>query len=231
MAIQFGRKKMKKVLLGLSVCLLLASLASADLMMTACPLGKGKWNYMPGAMIDFNYASMGGNAYMMMDAFGYGLNDKLDLYAATGVGYSAKTGMMNAMSMNSYALNLKYTVLAESLTQPFSLAINGGIKSMPMSMTSMNQMQGSLGLIVSKMTDRFNPYAGVAYRTTRQSYGDFSQVDYTIGTGIGPMDKMLMIEYTLQLMSVSSGSGFATLVGGNHYSSSQIAIGACFGLN
>lgn len=222
---------MKKILLALSVCLVLASLASAEIMMTACPLGKGKWGLMPGAMIDFNYAGMGGNSYMMMDALGYGLKDNLDLYVSTGVGYSAKTGMMGTMSMNSYAVNLKYTWLAESLTQPFSLSLNGGIKSLPMSMTSMNQMQGSVGLTVSKMINAFTPYAGITYRTNRQSYGDYSQIDYTVGTGIGPMDKMLTIEYTLQLMSVSSGSSFANLVGGNNYSSSQIAIGACLGLN
>ena len=222
---------MKKILLALSVCLLLASLASADLMLTACPLGKGKWNVMPGAMADFNYAGMGSNSYMMMDSLGYGLKDNLDLYVSTGVGYSKRTAMMGTMSMNSYALNLKYTVLAESLTQPVSVAINGGLKSMPMSMTTMNQMQGSVGVIVSKMMNAFTPYAGATYRTNRQSYGDYGQIDYTIGTGIGPMDKMLMVEYTLQTMSVAGGSSFATLIGGTNYTSSQIVIGACLGLN
>jgi hypothetical protein len=222
---------MKKILLALFVCLLFTSLASADIMMTACPLGKGKWSVMPGAMVDFNYASMGSNAYMQMVALGVGLNDRLDAYVSAGVGYSAKTGMMGTMSMNSYALNLKYTMLAENLTQPVSLALNGGIKSMPMSMTSMNQMQESVGLIVSKMVNNFNPYAGVTYRTTTQSYGNYSQIDYTIGAGIGPMEKMFMIEYTLQNMTVAGGSMFATLVGGASYASSQIAIGACLGLN
>ena len=223
---------MKKLLLVLSICLLFASLASAEIMMSACPLGKGKWGLMPGAMADFNYASMGGNSYMMMDALGYGLKDNLDLYVAAGVGYSAPTGMMRAMSMNTYALNLKYTVLGENLTQPFSLAINGGIKSMPMSMTSMNQLQGSAGLIVSKMIGTFNPYAGITYRSNAQPYGNYSQIDYTVGTGIGPMDKMLTIEYTLQTMSLDSGTNFSNmLVKGTSYTSSQIAIGACLGLN
>ena len=222
---------MKKFFLVFSICLLFASLASAELMMSACSLGKGKWGLMPGATVDFNYAAMGGNAYMMMDSLGYGLNDRLDLYGTLGVGYSAKTGVMNAMSMTTYALNLKYTILAESLTQPYSLAANFGLKSMPMSMTSMNQTQGSLGLVVSKMVNNFNPYAGVTYRTTRQGFGDFSQLDYTIGTGIGPMDKMLTVEYTLQLVSVAGGTGFSTLVNGNNFTSSQIAIGGCLALN
>jgi len=222
---------MKKILFVLTVCLLLASLASAEIMMVACPLGKGKLGLMPGAMADFNYAGMGSNSYMMMDSLGFGLQDKLDVYLSAGVGYSARTGMMGTMSMLSYALNLKYTLLSENLTQPFSLAVNGGLKSMPMSMTTMNQMQGSLGLIVSKMINNFTPYAGATYRTSRQTYGDFGQIDYTIGTGIGPMDKMLMIEYTLQTISVASGSSFAALIGGTNYTSSQIAIGACIGLN
>ncbi len=223
---------MKKVLFVFSICLLLSSLASAELMMSACPLGQGKFSLMPGAMVDFNYASMGGNAYMMMDMLGYGVNDRLDVYGSVGAGYSAPvTGMMNAMTMTSYAAGLKYLVLAESLTQPFSLGVNLGLKSMPMSMTSMNQMQGSLGLVVSKMTGNFNPYAGVTYRSTRQGYGDFSQIDWTVGTGIGPMDKMLTIEYTLQLVSIASGTSFSALANGDHYASSQIAIGGCLALN
>jgi len=222
---------MKKIFFAVSICLLLASLASAELMMSACPLGKGKWGLMPGAMVDFNYAAMGGNSYMMMDSFGYGLNDRVDLYGTLGVGYSARTGVMNPMTMTSYALDLKYSIWSENLTTPYSLAANFGLKSMPMSMTSMNQMQGSLGLVVSKMMGNFNPYAGLTYRSTRQGYGDFSQVDWTIGTGIGPMDKMLTIEYTLQLYSVASGTSLATLVNGNNYSSSQITIGGCLALN
>ena len=222
---------MKKFLLALSVCLLFASLASAEIMMSACPLGKGKWGFMPGAMVDFNYAGMGGNSYMMMDSLGYGLKDNLDLYVSAGAGYSARTGMMGTMSMNSYALNLKYTVLGENLTQPVSLAVNAGIRNMAMSMASMNQMQGSIGLVVSKMLNAFNPYAGITYRSTAQGYGNYSQVDYTVGAGIGPMDKMLTIEYTLQNMSVDGGSNFGMLVGGTTYASSQITIGACLGLN
>jgi hypothetical protein len=222
---------MKKIMLVLLVCLLLAPLASADLMLTACPLGKGKWNAMPGAMVDFNYCGMGANSYMMMDSLGYGLKDDLDLYASLGVGYSAASPLMGIMYMTSYALNLKYTVLAESLTQPVSVAVNAGLKSMPMSMTSMNQMQGSLGLIVSKMINNFTPYAGATVRTIRQAYGDCGQIDYTVGTGIGPMDKMFMIEYTLQTVSVAGGSSFATKIGGTNFQSSQIAIGACLGLN
>jgi len=223
---------MKKLLIGLFVCSLIASVASAEIMMTGCPLGKGKWSVMPGVMADVNYCNMGRMSYMQMIALGYGLNDKLDVYASGGLGYSsAVTGKMGTMTMNSYTLNLKYTLIGESLTQPISLAVNAGVKSMPMSMTSMNQMQGSLGLIVSKMIKNFNPYAGITYRNTTQSYGNYSQIDYTIGTGIGPMEKMLMIEYTLQTMSLASGTSFTTLVGGNTYTSSQITIGACLGLN
>jgi hypothetical protein len=212
---------MKKFLLASFVCLLFVSLASAEIMMSACPLGKGKWGLMPGATVDFNYAGLGGNAYMMMDALGYGLKDNLDLYLSAGVGYSAKTGMMGTMSMTAYAVNLKYTFLSESLTQPVSLAVDGGVRSMPMSMTSMNQMQESVGLIVSKMLGAFNPYAGITYRNNTQDFGNFTQIDYTIGTGIGPMDRMLTAEYTLQTVSAAGGS----------YNDSQVAIGACLGLN
>ena len=216
---------MKRLLFVLIMCLALSSVSLAEIMMTACPLGSGNWGLMLGSMLDQNYIDMGNTDVMYMDSVGYGINDKLDLYASCGLGYSQKAAgkprMMNSMTMSSVAAALKYTLISEDLNIPASVAVNAGVRTCNMSMATMTSTQYNVGLIVSKMIKQFTPYIGVNYRATKQAYGDASQMDYTIGTGIGPMERMVMIEDTLQSI---------TLLGAT-FTSNQISAGACFILN
>ncbi|MCX5748858.1 MAG: hypothetical protein NTZ10_01240 [Candidatus Saganbacteria bacterium] len=216
---------MKRLLFGLLVCLILVAAASAEIMMTACPLGQGKWNVMLGSMVDQNYFNMGSTDVMWMDAVGYGINDRLDLYGSIGLGYSQKATdqarTMNSMTMSSIGVAAKYTLLSEDLKMPLSLAVNAGIRTCNMSMATMTNTQYNTGLVASKMIKQFTPYAGVNYRTTKQAYGDYTQMDYTIGMGIGPMERMFMIEDTLQYINFGSSA----------WQSNQISAGFCFNLN
>lgn len=222
---------MKRFLLGLFVSALVCSAASAEIMTTACPLGQGKWGAMSGAMVDYNYSAMGGKDVMLMDAVGYGISDNLDVYLSGGIGYSEKTAAMSIMSMTAQALNLKYTLIGESLTAPVSLAVTAGIKSMPSSMAAMDQTQLGLGLVVSKMVNAFTPYAGVAYRTANQNFGNYSQIDLTVGTAFGPMERMLMVEYTVQMMTLTDNTSLSMMNGGTSFTSDQITVGGCVALN
>lgn len=215
---------MKKLTAVLFICAALVSVACADVMMTACPLGEGKWSVMLGSMADQNYYNMGNTDVMYMDSAGYGLTDNLDLYASCGLGYSQKgsTMPMGIMTMSSIGAALKYTLISESLTAPISVAADCGVRTCSMSMASMTGTQYNIGLIASKMIKIFTPYVGINLRETKMRYqGDYSQVDYTVGTAIGPMERMFMIEDTLQLINGPMTS----------YQSNQIAAGACFGLN
>jgi hypothetical protein len=213
---------MKRLFLVLAACFVVSSVSWAEIMMTAFPLGGGKWGVMLGSMIDQNYFNMGSTDVMYMDSVGYGVNDKLDLYLSCGLGYSQratdKARTMNSMTMSSVGAAVKYTLISEDLSTPLSLAVNAGVRTCNMSMATMTNTQYNIGLVTSKMIKQFTPYAGVNYRTTKQAYGDYQQMDYTIGTGIGPMEKMFMIEDTLQAITFGSET----------FTSNQVSAGFCF---
>jgi hypothetical protein len=217
---------MKKSLIGLLVCLLLVSVASAEVLMTANPIGKGKVSVSLGAKLDQNYFDMGNISMLCVDALQYGINDKLDLYASTGIGFSQKATdkprTMDALTMSFGNVGLKYTLVNEDPNgRRVSIAVNGAIKAGSNSKPTMNNWQYVVGVLASKRVNNFNPYLGVNYRLTKQTYGDYSQVDYTLGTGIGPADRMVIIEDTVQSVDFA----------GANFLSNQIALAFTIGLN
>jgi len=217
---------MKKCLVGSLICLFIASGASAEIMMTAKPLGKGKCNLTLGAKYDQNYFDMGNISAMFVDTVQYGVNEKLDVYASTSLGFSQKATerprTMDALTMFSASAGLKYALLLEDpKTERISLAVNAGLKASSVSKSTMNSWQYSVGILAGKRVNNFSPYAGINYRLTTQAYGDYSQVDYTLGTGIGPEERMLIIEDTLQVITFA----------GSTFTSNQIALGFAIGLN
>ena len=216
---------MKKYLIGLFVCFFMVSAASAEILMTANPLGKGKCNMTIGSKLDQNYFDMGAVDVLYLDSIGYGITDRLDIYATTGIGYSQKATdkqrTMDAMTMISLGAGLKFALLTED-TKPLSLAVTAGIKGGAQSKSSMNNWQYNVGLIASKKVKKLlNPYAGVNYRSTRQNYGDYSQMDYSIGAMFGPEGRTLVVEDTIQSITFA----------GSTFTSNQFALGFCIGLN
>ncbi len=213
---------MKRLLFSALVLAVLVSAASAEVMMPAYTLGKGVGNIMVGAMLDQNYFNWSNTDVMNMVTATYGINDRTDVSVSGGLGFSQYTPSMKmTMSMSSVGAGIKYALLCENLSTPLSLSVNAGVRTMNMSMASMDNTQYDLGIVASKMIKKLTPYAAINFRQTLMSYkGDYSQVDYTIGTAIGPMDRMIMIEDTLQLISGPTAN----------YTSNQFAVGACFNL-
>jgi len=129
---------------------------------------------------------------------------------------------MDALTMFTAGVGLKYALLIENpATAQLSLAINAGIKAACLSKSSMNSWQYSLGILASKRLNNFDPYLGITYSFTAQPYGDYSQVDATVGTGIGPNERMFLIEDTLQTINFS----------GSIFTSNQTTLSFSIGLN
>ena len=109
---------MRKVFFGLLICLLLVSISSAETLMTAKPIGKGKYNVTLGAKLDQNYFDMGNIAPMFVDSIQYGVDEKLDVYALTGLGFSQKATdrprTMDALTMFSAGVWAKYALSIEN---------------------------------------------------------------------------------------------------------------------
>ena len=216
---------MKKYLIGALIFIFSAGAASAEIMMTADPLGKGKWSMTAGAKLDQNYFDMGAVSVQYLDTFGYGINDRLDIYATTGLGYSQKATdkprTMDTMTMVNLGASLKYALFTQDAKRQFSMSVIAGFKGGSQSKSSMNNWQYSIGLIASRKHKLFSPYLGMNYRQTKQNYGDYSQADYTIGAKFGTEDRSLVLEDTLQIVDFA----------GNAFQSNQFALGVCIGLN
>ena len=74
---------MKKILLALTIIAVITSVASASVLVTANPIGQGKWGWLAAGQYDSNAGlsatQIGAGGYV-----GYGVMDKLDVYAKIG---------------------------------------------------------------------------------------------------------------------------------------------------
>lgn len=209
----------------LLLCLLLVSAASAELLVTANPIGQGKWAVLGAYLSDNNVGSWGTTtltAATVAGYVGYGLTDKLDLYINGGQATAGNIPVAGVSStLMAYGLNLKYQLLAEGDTMPVSVAGGIGYKSMTAKMTGMADTTGSetmVGVGVSKMFLPFIPYGGVAYRSDTSSGTTTTKLDITAGSAIAWSSQgAVFIEYTNQ--SVTPPAGAAT------YTNGQIGLG------
>lgn len=208
-------------------CFLLAfmliSVASAEMLVTANPIGQGKWAFLGAGLQDSSVGGSGSTLTMTTIGgyAGYGVTDKLDVFAQLGqasfsVG-STKTTILG--------LTLKYEVMEESVSFPVSVSVGGGYKSLSTdtggSTTSGNQMLVGVG--VSKLMAPFIPYGGLTYRTT-SSGGTTTQTqsDLTVGSAIAwSAQGAVFVEYTMQSITPNGGSA---------YTSGQIGLGVGYSI-
>ncbi|MBN2058021.1 MAG: hypothetical protein JW782_04440 [Candidatus Saganbacteria bacterium] len=217
---------MKKVLVILLSLSFIASVASAELLVTANPIGTGQWAVLGAGLQDSNYGNISGYTLTTLGGYvGYGLMDMLDLYvnAAYGTMGGLPSGVEGSGTLAG--LNLKYAVLQEA---PVSVAIGAGLKALsvriknPLTDTTNSGTQISLGVGVSKLMAPFIPYGGVAYRSTSGDVGDATQLDATVGSAIAWSSQgAVFVEYTLQSITPKGGSNF---------SSGQIGLGVGYQL-
>lgn len=221
----------------------MASVASAELLTTANPIGQGRFALELAGIQDSNLGDVATDAKLTTIGgyIGYGVTDKLDAYLQLGSGTSSgvTTGIPGIadieISGTGVGLNLKYTVLSEGETMPVSMAVGVGYKSTstttktpaipiiptPATETTVSGSEMLLGVGVSKVIVPFIPYLGIAYRTASTDGTEVStQLDLTLGSAIAWSEQgAVFVEYTNQSI---------TPKGGSVYTSGQIALGVAY---
>ena len=215
---------MRKFSVLFLLMVLVVSAASAELLTTANPVGKGSWCFMGAGTQSRNYANVSDYTLTTLGAYaGYGITDKLDAYLQLG---SATIGGLPTgieVTGTGMGATVKYSVLSEE-NMPVSVAVGAGYKSTstktksPLGETTTPGSQILVGVGVSKVIVPFIPYGAIAYRKDSQDSTEVStQMDITVGSAIAwSMQGAVYVEYTSQSITPN---------GGNNYSSGQIAAG------
>ena len=211
---------MKKVLVAVLAVVFAATLASAELMTTSDPVGKGNWAFLGSGIQDQNFSNDSDASLTTIGGVvGYGITDQLDAYVQ--LGSSTSNNLPTDVTGTGYGVNFKYTVWEESHEMPVTVSTGLGYKSTTWKasgISDQNATQLSLGAGISKVWQQFIPYGGLAYRKNSQDGSDLSsQIDLTVGSSI-PWPNMgaFFVEYTLQSITPD---------GGSNYSSNQIGAG------
>jgi hypothetical protein len=226
---------MRTLIVSLLLVVLLITVSSAELLLTADPLGRGKWNFKITGMQDQALMNIDDATLLTYGGcIGYGLRDNLDVYLQLGAGSSS--GLPYGVDYNAtvYGLSFKCTLLNEGGSMPVSAAIGAGYRSLSDKFSSSGISQNGSGsqigisAVVSKIMDPLVPYASLAYKQTNSSFSfnnsNYSQMDITVGTKI-ILSKQgaFLIEYTLQQITPKTA-------GVPCYNSNQIAAGVSFAL-
>ncbi len=215
---------MKKIVVLSLLVFSVVSIASAEMLTTANPIGQGKWAFL-GAYIKDSNRQGGGLTNLDLTTLGgyvgYGVTDKLDAFLQLG---QATTGGLPTgieITAQGYGLLGKYQILSEK-DMPVSAAIGAGGKAVSKKTkvgggeTTKNGNQMLIGLGVSKMFIPFVPYGALVYKKDTEEGKDVStQIDIVIGTAIAwSASGAVLVEYTSQSITPN---------GGSTYTSSQIA--------
>ena len=213
---------MRIFILGLALAIALISVSSAELLITANPMGKGKWGVLGGYLSDTNALNTSGYTAATLGGYvGYGLADQLDLYINLGQATMAGLPAGVTITQTGYGLTLKQTVLSEGPSLPVSVAVGAGYRLMSTNFTGAvtNGSQSLVGAGISKMMIPFIPYAGLVYRSGQSGGALSSQIDLTVGTALAwSMQGAVYAEYTAQSITA----------GGVTYSSPQMAISVAY---
>ena len=213
---------MRTFLIAILSVALLASIASAEMLVTANPIGQGRWAVLGAGLQDQNASNMSGWTMTSIGGYvGYGILNQLDAYLQAGMGNMGGLPAGWSGSTTVYGLSLKYALLEEGDASPVSVAIGGGAKALQMKSkatvdSTSNNTIVSLGVGVSKAIAPLIPYGGIMYRSySGDSEG--TQLDATLGSAIAWSEQgAVFVEYTLQSI---------TPKGGSNYSSGQIGAG------
>jgi len=222
---------MKKFLGVTALVLLVATIASASVLFTPLPMGKGKWGASVSGTQTSNWQDQKdakGNGYSASVA--YGVLDKLDLYVQVGQIKSDKltspTGVPAAplgtldMTTNQYGFLLKYNILNDAEGAPVSVAVGAGAATLGTSITftlpallggtaftgTSNGSYGGGGVMVSKLFIPFVPYVGVQYLMAGGDFAKYTQLDITGGTYIAfSRNWGCFVEYSAQTQTPDGG--------------------------
>jgi len=221
---------MKKLFVIALLMAFFATMASAELLITANPIGQGKWAVLGGFLSDSGQQSFpltGLTAQTLGVYGGYGVTDKLDVYLQGGQMTVGGLPVGVAVKDTAYGLNLKYAVLEESSSMPVSVALGGGYKILSRDTTmgpvtaNTGGNQWGVGAIVSKMMVPFIPYGGLTYKSTSYAGATaMTQMDITAGSAIAwSTQGAVFVEYTSQAITPTGASAFTSgqIAGGVGY--------------
>jgi hypothetical protein len=214
---------MKKLFVFALLMALFATMASAELLITANPFGQGKWA-VEGAYLMDSKVQLGGSTDVGMNTIGayvgYGITSALDVIVQLGSATYDKLPVgVNSASGTGAGIFGKYAILQESNNMPVSVSAGLGYKSLSMTAsTLLGNMSGSgssimAGLGVSKIFAPLVPYAGATYRSNTLTVSgtnmDSTQLDLTAGTAIAwSQNGAVYIEYTAQSMTPKTGAAY-----------------------
>jgi hypothetical protein len=213
---------MKKFLVAVLFLSLAVSLASAETLLTANPIGQGKWGVLGAVVQDANVMNNSSYGMLTIGGYaGYGITNQLDVLLSLGSANVTGLPAGASASGTSMGLSLKYAVLSEGANIPVSVGVLGGFKSIASKMTGQSDQTDSqmiLGVGVSKVMAPFVPYGGIAYRSDTVSGTALStQLDLTVGSAIAwSTQGAVYAEYTMQSITPNGGSS---------YNSGQLALG------
>jgi len=216
---------------SLLITVLLISAASAELLVTANPLGQGKFAVLGAYINESTYGNVSGWSLGTIGGYvGYGLTDKLDVFGQ--LGSATVNGTMpigvSSLTANGYALNLKYALIDEGTSLPVSVAIGGGYKASSFTTNivgggsvAIPVSQVALAVGISKIMAPFIPYGGVAYRSMNSSGTDLgTALNLTVGSAIAwSQQGAVMLEYNM-VSNSPKGAG--------SYTNNQIAAGIAY---
>jgi len=228
---------MKKFLVVSLLVFLAATVASASVLFTALPSGKGSWG-VSGSYSQTSKFQGQSDATLNRPgvALSYGIMDNLDLY----VGYSMLSsngvkGLISALlppidfttTGSQYGAELKYTILNDAKGAPVSVAVGLGtatigtktkwtIPALVLGPTPVDMEQtangntSGVGVIVSKLFIPFVPYAAVQYLMNGGDMGKSTQIDITAGTVLAfSRNWAILLEYSTQ-STTPDGGGAST---------------------
>ncbi|MFA4844829.1 MAG: hypothetical protein WC632_07795 [Candidatus Margulisiibacteriota bacterium] len=226
-----------KILVALLSVVILVSVASAELLTTANPIGQGKWAFAGAAMQDLNVTN---NTSYNLTSLGcyaaYGATDKLDLYLNLGTasmgGLPSVAGVQLATTLTALGLTAKYAIIEEGKDMPVSVGVGGGYKALTTNTTApailggnttANGSQILAGVGVSKVIIPFVPYGGLVYRSSASGGATTStQLDLTVGSAIAwSKQGAVFVEYTMQSITPN---------GGTVYTSGQIGLSVAYAI-
>jgi hypothetical protein len=203
---------MRILLVVLLSFVLLAPIASAEILNVPISLGAGGIGFLVTGVQDSDWGNQSGQTLTTWGGlFGFGILDNLDGYLQLGYGVPPGT----SASMANLGGKLKYTVFQ---AHPFAMSLHGGLNAIMVdgSSTTSNDTQISIGTQISTVLFPFIPYLGATYRSIIGD-NEASATDLTIGAATSlSYVGALFIEYTLQSI---------TPKGGSSYTSGQIALG------
>ncbi|MFA5097777.1 MAG: hypothetical protein WC490_04025 [Candidatus Margulisiibacteriota bacterium] len=216
---------MKRIVLAIAVVVALSSVVSAEILLTASPLGAGKMGWLAAGRYDTN---IGANVTQISGGgfLGYGVMDKLDVFAK--VGYGTQSGLPVGLSSSSgimMGLAARYQFLAENKKDmPVSVAGVLGYQSSTVTsnitgLGSFQTVQGDIGVgaIVSKVIVPWVPYGALVYHSLNQGAGvTGSNVEIAVGSQMALSTSSAIIG-EVALNSIT--------IGGASVSDTQISLG------